>query len=65
MSVHFYASLKLDMLPTVVPHMYIYMYSLLQKYRRSTWVESLRAPGWGIGEGPYKAGGAVAADPPL
>ena len=40
-------------------------YSLLQKYRRSTWVESLRAPGWGIGEGPSKAGGAVAADPPI
>ena len=38
------------------------VYSLSQKYRRSTWVESLRAPGWGIGEGPSKAGGAVAAD---
>ena len=33
------------------------MYSLLQKYRRSTWVERLRAPGWGIGEGPSQAGG--------
>ena len=38
------------------------VYSLSQKYRRSTWVESLRAPGGGIGGGPSKAGGAVAAD---